>query len=190
MLARQKTILHAAYLVFCRYGYKRATMNDIAAEAGVARQTLYNAFSNKETILRAIIRQMTDETIADLEALAESDGALEDAIEILFDHTARKPYETIKASPHADELIEGINGAAAEELQLGCERKITATDRVFSNYVLANGVGLTTQQLAKLIITSALLFPKQAQSKEELEALLGPLKALVLNAFSHPKRSN
>ena len=183
MLAKQTNILNAAVLVFSRYGYKRATMNDIASEAGVARQTLYNAFSNKETILRAIIRQMTDETIIELEALGNRNGSLSEALDLLFEHIARKPYQALKSSPHADELIEGINGAAAEELSGSCDRKIAATEKLFVKYQLSDSVDVTSIQLAKLAVSTALAFPKIAKSEDELETLLKALKELVQNAF-------
>ena len=78
MLDKQRTILTSAYNVFCRYGVKRATMNDIATEAGVARQTLYNTFNNKETIIQAIMLHYTEATLAEIEAFQTSDVPFED----------------------------------------------------------------------------------------------------------------
>ena len=50
MNEREKKIIEAAVEVFHRYGVKRASMSDIADEAGVSRQTVYNAFSNKDEL--------------------------------------------------------------------------------------------------------------------------------------------
>ena len=48
---RHLDILKAAWAMFARYGFGKTTMSDIANEAGVARQTVYNAFSSKDSSL-------------------------------------------------------------------------------------------------------------------------------------------
>ena len=48
------TILGAAQLLFERDGYVVTTMDDIAAEAGVALKTVYSAFTTKSGLLRAV----------------------------------------------------------------------------------------------------------------------------------------
>ncbi len=45
-------LLSAALAVFSELGFRRATMEDIAKEAGVAISTLYNYFEGKEDIYR------------------------------------------------------------------------------------------------------------------------------------------
>ena len=65
---REKPIVEAAIRVIMRYGVKRTTMNDIAGEAGIVRQTLYNVFQNKEDVLRATIRYVTETSINEIRA--------------------------------------------------------------------------------------------------------------------------
>jgi len=50
-----------------RYGIGRTTMADIAQSAGVARQTLYNAYPNKDEVLRAVVRASTQHYIKHVE---------------------------------------------------------------------------------------------------------------------------
>ena len=68
MSERKVQILKAAEIVFSRYGVSKTTMNDIAKTAGVARQTLYNEYPNKESVLRATLRFGAEKTMADVEA--------------------------------------------------------------------------------------------------------------------------
>ena len=49
---KQVAIAEAAIRVISRYGVKRTTMQDIADEAGVVRQTLYNYYKKKDDVLR------------------------------------------------------------------------------------------------------------------------------------------
>jgi AcrR family transcriptional regulator len=53
-LAKRDKILAAALDVFVRYGYKRVTMNDIAAAAGISRPALYLVFESKEDIFKGV----------------------------------------------------------------------------------------------------------------------------------------
>ena len=64
MSERKVQILRAAEIVFSRYGVSKTTMNDIAKTAGVARQTLYNEYPNKESVLRATLRFGAEKTMA------------------------------------------------------------------------------------------------------------------------------
>ena len=59
---RPAEILEAAERVFIRSGYDRATIREIAAEAGVAEGTLYNYFGGKREILIALL-DLTHESI-------------------------------------------------------------------------------------------------------------------------------
>jgi TetR/AcrR family transcriptional repressor of mexJK operon len=52
--SRRVRILDAAAKIFRTQGYE-APMDDIAAEADVAKQTLYNQFGSKEDLFRALI---------------------------------------------------------------------------------------------------------------------------------------
>ena len=53
-LGTRRAILDAAQELFERDGYVATTMEDIAAEAGVALKTVYSAFTTKAGLLRAL----------------------------------------------------------------------------------------------------------------------------------------
>lgn len=52
--SRSVSLLDAADAVFAQLGYERATTNAICAEAGVSPGTLYQFFSNKQSIAEAL----------------------------------------------------------------------------------------------------------------------------------------
>ena len=52
--ATRRAILEAAERLFERHGYPATTMEQVAAEAGVALKTVYVAFSTKSGLLRAL----------------------------------------------------------------------------------------------------------------------------------------
>ena len=51
----RKRILEGAYKLFRRRGYTRVTMDDIAAEGGFTKRTLYHHFSSKDRLLADVL---------------------------------------------------------------------------------------------------------------------------------------
>jgi TetR/AcrR family acrAB operon transcriptional repressor len=54
---RRERILDAAAEVIARHGYDKATVGDIAEEAGIGRGLIYLVFKNKDDIFEALIRR-------------------------------------------------------------------------------------------------------------------------------------
>ncbi|MFD4997366.1 TetR/AcrR family transcriptional regulator [Streptomyces buecherae] len=54
---KRKAILGGALTVFARDGYARASVDAIAAEAGVSTRTIYNHFGDKAELFQATIRE-------------------------------------------------------------------------------------------------------------------------------------
>ncbi len=116
MNERNQSIVEAATRIFARYGINKTTMADIATEAGVARQTLYNAYQNKDELLCAVIRAnalMTEEKV--LERWETATG-FDEKLELYFQLGPLGWYDAIEASPDAADLIEGIHRVAAVEM--------------------------------------------------------------------------
>lgn len=181
MAKREEIIIDAAIRVFSRYGVKRTTMNDIAEEAGIVRQTLYNVYANKEEILRAAIQLLNDRSLAAIEAGCADAATLGDKLDILFEHMTVRPFELLSATPHADEIIEGFSDAAREELCSAYARYEATIETVLVPYETRLGLhGLTPKQLSDLILHAAKGFKRDARDKEHLLKLLESLKLMVL----------
>ncbi|MDR9468258.1 TetR/AcrR family transcriptional regulator [Marinospirillum sp.] len=52
---KREQIIQAASDAFLQKGYQNASMETIAAEAGVAKQTLYNYFGNKDALFEEVV---------------------------------------------------------------------------------------------------------------------------------------
>ncbi len=57
---KQQAVLTAAFTVFARLGYAQARVDEIAAEAKVAKATVYNHFGDKETLFREVVRALSE----------------------------------------------------------------------------------------------------------------------------------
>jgi AcrR family transcriptional regulator len=66
---KRRAIIIGALTLFARDGYTRASLDAIAAEAGVSNRTIYNHFSNKADLFQAVIQDSTQraaDTMTDL----------------------------------------------------------------------------------------------------------------------------
>ena len=70
--AKRRAIMDAAAQVFLREGYTRASVDAIAAAAGVSKQTVYNHFGDKERLLVAVTAAIQGEVVRQLEELLDA----------------------------------------------------------------------------------------------------------------------
>lgn len=65
-LAKRQAILDAAKNLFLQKGYASTSMDAVAAEAGVSKLTVYNHFTDKETLFSAAVIARCDEQLPEL----------------------------------------------------------------------------------------------------------------------------
>ncbi|PZT68603.1 TetR/AcrR family transcriptional regulator [Streptomyces sp. SW4] len=81
MPAARESLLDAAYTALARRPWSAVRMVDVAASAGVSRQTLYNEFGSKDGLARALVRREADGYLAGVErALAAAGGDIGDRL--------------------------------------------------------------------------------------------------------------
>jgi len=107
-LANEEKILDAALEVFSTYGFRGATVDQIAERAGMTKPNLLYYFRRKEDIYRAVLQHTLDIWLAPLTALGESD----DPITELKAYIDRK-LELSRDNPKASRLfaLEILQGA-------------------------------------------------------------------------------
>jgi AcrR family transcriptional regulator len=100
---RRDQILTAATEAFARSGYAATSLDDIAAQAGIARVLLYRHFDSKTDLYQAVLDRMCSRLDAHVEEPvggftdASIDGLLDAAVEspagfrLLFQHALREP---------------------------------------------------------------------------------------------------
>lgn len=67
MPAARESLLDAAYTALALRPWPAVRMVDVAAAAGVSRQTLYNEFGSKDGLARALVRREADGYLAGVE---------------------------------------------------------------------------------------------------------------------------
>ncbi|XGV96524.1 MAG: TetR/AcrR family transcriptional regulator [Leptolyngbya sp. BL-A-14] len=71
---KREQILQGAMQVFLQSGYAGTSMDRVAAEAGVAKQTIYSHFQDKEGLFKALMEQVTLDRFRSVFCLEAFDG--------------------------------------------------------------------------------------------------------------------
>ena len=122
---RRAAILEAAFDTFCRYGFRRSAMEDIARAAGLSRAALYLHFANKSDIYRSLITQYFKVTELRAAAALQPGMAPDAALAAFFSAKAGPELEAMFASPHGQELID-TNADTSADIVMEGERRIAA----------------------------------------------------------------
>lgn len=118
----RERIIQTAVQSFCTHGIKSITMDDIAASLGISKRTLYEVFSDKESLLEECIlkgQQEGDEFVRGV--LATSSNVLEVLLRCYqwsiekFHATNKKFFEDIKKYPKAYELMKSNRNRSSED---------------------------------------------------------------------------
>ncbi len=156
-------IVEGALAVFARYGYRQASMQAVAEQAGLSRQALYRHFPTKEVLFDAVVRGLHDaaQTAAGEAARAARAAGEDPAGVLLAQLDARFGYilSRLRDSPHEKELLDennrrcgAIAAAAGERFAAELASTLRAERRAGR---LALRPGLSAEQLARLLIAAA-----------------------------------
>lgn len=97
-------ILSAAIAVFFRHGYHRVTVEDVAREASVSRQTVYTRFGSKEKLFVTAARLLFDQAHEKAEAALAGPGDLWERVRAAFEACNVPHVRELERSDHAAEL--------------------------------------------------------------------------------------
>jgi len=83
---RRQHVLDAALLIFARYGYRKASLEDVARAADISRPGLYLYFPSKQDLFRAAVTYALDgDVAAAARILTDTDRPLRDRLIDAFD---------------------------------------------------------------------------------------------------------
>ncbi|MBZ4323303.1 TetR/AcrR family transcriptional regulator [Streptomyces huiliensis] len=165
---RRQAILEGAFTVFARKGFDDTGVQEVAAEAGVAKPTVYNHFGDKAALFRQALaaanRAMLDARVAALEPLATPGEDLPATLEAVA-------YELLLL--HGDERSCALRRLLFSEIT----RFPDALDIVNEDgpHRLVRALA---DRLARLALAGRLSAPDPDLAAEQLLALLtGPMEA-------------
>jgi AcrR family transcriptional regulator len=181
---KRQAILDAAFEVFAREGYRQASVDTVAATAGVAKHTIYNHFGDKESLFRAAVAALADEALArNLAAVdilrSPADGGAANRERSVHRGTLQRMLEEVGlrlAECYCDERSWALRRLLQAEIQnlpdLQDIVRDRASDRVnealadrFARLALAGQLKLTDPSVAAEQFGALLTAPLEARSR-------------------------
>jgi AcrR family transcriptional regulator len=158
--SRRAAILDAALRVFGQYGYRRASMDDVAREADIAKGSIYLSFASKEEVFQAVSERLSQAMLAGAEAATRRPGTTADTLAAMHAAWFGTYAETISRSPHAAELLDAKHRLSADLVADAASRYQRLVRDVLAEAAATGELdlepaGLTADTAAELLIASA-----------------------------------
>lgn len=123
-------VLNAADHLLARHGYRKMTVDDIAAEAGIGKGSVYLAFASKEEVALSCIDRMADGLLVALRAIAEGPGSHLERLRAML--VCRIMHRVDYARTHAasmDAMLAAVRPAflVRRERHFAAEARVLAT---------------------------------------------------------------
>jgi len=175
--ARRERVLAAALEVFGRYGFRKASMDEIARSADISRQGLYLHFANKDALFRAAVRQELDTALGEVARCLGEDGvALERRVVAALDAWLGRYVGSLLA-PDIGNLLHNPTmqlGDIVEPARLAFDARIAAAIAAAMSEHERGRLIVTPEEIADALHTVAqgakYLSSARAESREEFIA--------------------
>jgi AcrR family transcriptional regulator len=166
---RRSALLDAAVGVFARYGFRKASMDEVARAAGVCRQGLYLHFVNKEELFRnALVHSLGNQLNAAIRALSREPDSLESRLVAACDAWSGRFVGSLGSD--ASDLMcasTSLAGATLSQYEWQFEQALTRaiTDSRLAGFCTSQG--LCPADLARVLHATARGLKQSSTSREE-----------------------
>ncbi|MDB6083563.1 MAG: Transcriptional regulator, TetR family [Gammaproteobacteria bacterium] len=166
---RHEALLEAAVGVFARYGFRKASMDEVARAAGVSRQGLYLLFADKEELFRrAVTYKLSQQLRAAVDELSNQGNSLETRLIRACDEWAGRHVGMLGAD--AADLMCASTALAGGTLSLYQDRFEKALADAIGASALAKfcaASGLLPADAARAVHATARGLKHSSKSREE-----------------------
>jgi TetR/AcrR family transcriptional regulator, mexJK operon transcriptional repressor len=203
---KRQAIMEAATALFLRDGYRNTSMDQVAADAAVSKQTVYKQFADKEQLFRAIVLGVTGNSeaiIADMTSVLRStDVASREELRTILTDLARRYIDGV-LQPHVLALrrliiaeAERFPDLARTYFEQAPARAIEVVADVLRVYIergllAADDPRLAAAHFAYLVLAipqdRAQFCPRERPSAAERDKLAGEAVRIFLAAYAPPE---
>jgi AcrR family transcriptional regulator len=177
-------IVTEAKKVFLRYGFRRATMADLAKGAQMSRPALYLVFPSKEDVFRAVVVRSIGESLEEIRTGIPRLKTTRERLTFAFEVWYVRTFEMIRASPDAGDLFESSCEVACEPLAKAHADFVAIVTEILKTPVREQSrIKLPAARIAEILCGAAHGFKKNAEDATELRRILNDHLTLVLAAL-------
>lgn len=185
---RTQRILAAATSLFGRYGFQRTSMDQVAAEAGVAKGTVYAHFEDKEAVFRAVCQLVCDDLLARAHTAASSAGPFDRRLLATLEAKFLRVFELVHRSPHASELLQSQDKLGLDIIEQADEAYLAVLEGLLTEASAQGEIdprraNVDEAQLARLLLGWADGLIRAARDEGALRRSLEQSVALALGGL-------
>ena len=168
---RKQELLQIAYRMFLSRGYENTSVDDIIAEAGIAKGTYYYYFESKEQMLEEVIGMMIEQETAAAAQIVEADLPVQHKIvgiiasirpsqeESPIESALMRPENIIMHGKIKKKLLESVLPLLAKVAEEGVDRGVFACDNI-------------PERIKMLLILSSELFDEEQYSVRDIDVFI------------------
>jgi AcrR family transcriptional regulator len=188
--SRHDALLEAAVGVFARYGFRKASMDEVARAAGVSRQGLYLLFEDKEALFRkAVAYKLTRQLRAAVSQLSNQRNSLEARIIGACDEWAGR-YAGLLGTDSADLMCASTALAGATLAHYEAQFEKALVDAIEGS-ALANfctAAGLLPADVARAVRATARGLKHGSKSRQEfVQVMTAAVRMICAPLNPHPE---
>ena len=180
MTENEKKYAASALQVFKRFGVRKATMEEIALEAGVSKPTLYATFRNKDQALAATLHLAKEAAVDAVRTSWQGAASLDRKLDLFFERLVVAGYDLLHNSPDADAFENAIGEFSGQAISATRKLEAALLTEAFSAHPTIAQHGATPEEYATFVVTAAMQAKRQSSSRADLLAFLSALKLSVL----------
>lgn len=184
---RKQQIITAAGDVFTRYGFKKASMQDIADAAHMSRAALYLHFRNKDDLFRSLMKWHHGEALKAAEGAFTSGAPFLARMEAALMNFTMVLFGPVRASKHGQELFDANMALAGETTAATSARLRSLMEQAVVKAVAAGEItlaytGLSAEALTDLLYVCLDGIKKAPDGFDNLDTRLSALMRLLAAA--------
>lgn len=125
-------LLDGAMEQFARHGFAKTSMSDIAKAAGISRTSLYNHFTTKEEVFKALSGRINGRVYEAVIGAMQASGSWEERLLAIINARVGWVYELLHASEYGRELVNEKNRICGGDILAANDRFEALVARLLS----------------------------------------------------------
>lgn len=131
-ITTRQAILEATDKLLARYGYKKMTIDDLAAEVGIGKGSVYLHFSSKEEIALSHIDRIIERLKGNLRSIAAKPVKIEKRLKDMLVERVLFRFDSVQ---HYTQSLNELLGALRPQLLERRKRYFAEESQIFANVI-------------------------------------------------------
>jgi AcrR family transcriptional regulator len=177
--SKHQRVVERATDVFCRYGFARTTMGDIAEACEISRPALYLLFPDKEAIFTAVVEQMDRDKLASIRTEMDRKKGLYAKLLHACLSWGCHGIDLAAAHPDAADLFD-LRFPVVQQVYRNFQSLVV---ELISEHVRAARMNMSAEQTARALVFGMRGLKEAAAARRDMQRLITSLVDIFVRAI-------